>query len=214
MREYQKEFIEFALDHDVLRFGEFELKSGRISPYFFNTGLFNTGAALARLGEFYARAIIASEVEFDLLYGPAYKGIPLGASVAIAFANLHGRDIPFCFNRKEVKDHGEGGNILGAGLQGRVLIVDDVISAGTSVNESMEIIQNAGAQAVGVAISLDRREKGTAKDVSAVDEITERFGIPVHSIVTFFNIIEFLEESGDFGLELAALGDYRRRYGA
>jgi orotate phosphoribosyltransferase len=196
MQDYQKEFIAFAMQHGVLRFGSFKLKSGRQSPYFFNTGLFNSGLALARLGEFYARAIVASGVGFDLIYGPAYKGIPLGSSIAIAFATLYDRDVPFCFNRKEPKDHGEGGATLGAPLAGRVLIVDDVISAGTSVGESMAIINGAGANAVGVMISLDRQERGRG-ELSAVDDVKQRFGIPVNSILTLVNIIEFLTETDD-----------------
>lgn len=213
MRDYQREFIQFALDHDVLRFGDFTLKSGRQSPYFFNTGLFNSGRALARLGEFYARAIEANGIEFDLLFGPAYKGIPLGSAIAIAFANHHERDVPVCFNRKEVKDHGEGGQTLGAPLSGRALIVDDVISAGTSVNESMAIISAAGAAAAGVIIALDRQERGQ-DNRSAVDDIRARHGIRVFSIVTLVDILEFLGETGGRGAELAAIARYRENYGA
>jgi orotate phosphoribosyltransferase len=213
MHDYQRDFIDFALRHDVLRFGKFELKSGRISPYFFNTGLFNSGVALARLGEFYARAIVESGIEFDLIFGPAYKGIPLGAAIAISFANSFERNIPFTFNRKEVKDHGEGGGTFGAPLTGRVLIVDDVISAGTSVGESMAIIADGNAEAAGVMISLDRQEQGR-DDISAVDEVRRRHGIPVHSIVTLVNIIEYLENSGDFTAEIDAITRYRERFGA
>jgi orotate phosphoribosyltransferase len=213
MEDYQREFIEFALHHEVLRFGDFTLKSGRQSPYFFNTGLFNSGAALSRLGEFYARAIVASGVEFDLLYGPAYKGIPLGAAIAIAFSQMFDRDVPFCFNRKETKDHGEGGDTLGAPLSGKVLIVDDVISAGTSVGESMNIIQRAGASAAGVMISLDRQERGQA-DVSAIDEVRQRFGIPVYSILTVVNILEFLDKSHKMDEQVRAIMAYRDKYGA
>lgn len=213
MEDYQREFIEFALHHEVLRFGDFTLKSGRQSPYFFNTGLFNSGAALSRLGEFYARAIVASGVEFDLLYGPAYKGIPLGAAIAIAFSQMFDRDVPFCFNRKETKDHGEGGDTLGAPLSGKVLIVDDVISAGTSVGESMNIIQRAGASAAGVMISLDRQERGQA-DVSAIDEVRQRFGIPVYSILTVVNILEFLDKSHKMDEHVRAIMAYRDKYGA
>jgi orotate phosphoribosyltransferase len=213
MEDYQREFIEFALHHEVLRFGDFTLKSGRQSPYFFNTGLFNSGAALSRLGEFYARAIVASGVEFDLLYGPAYKGIPLGAAIAIAFSQMFDRDVPFCFNRKETKDHGEGGDTLGAPLSGKVLIVDDVISAGTSVGESMNIIQRAGASAAGVMISLDRQERGQA-DVSAIDEVRQRFGIPVYSILTVVNILEFLDKSHKMDEQVRAITAYRDKYGA
>ena len=213
MEDYQREFIEFALHHEVLRFGDFTLKSGRQSPYFFNTGLFNSGAALSRLGEFYASAIVASGVEFDLLYGPAYKGIPLGAAIAIAFSQMFDRDVPFCFNRKETKDHGEGGDTLGAPLSGKVLIVDDVISAGTSVGESMNIIQRAGASAAGVMISLDRQERGQA-DVSAIDEVRQRFGIPVYSILTVVNILEFLDKAHKMDEQVRAIMAYRDKYGA
>ena len=213
MHDYQREFIQFALDHDVLKFGDFTLKSGRQSPYFFNTGLFNSGRALARLGEFYARAIVSNDVEFDLLFGPAYKGIPLGSAIAIAFANRLDRDVPYCFNRKEIKDHGEGGQTLGAPLAGRALIVDDVISAGTSVNESMAIIKAAGASAAGVMIALDRQERGQDNS-SAVDDIWARHGIRVFSIVTLVNILEFLGETGGRETELAAIQRYREHYGA
>ncbi len=213
MHDYQRDFIDFALHHEVLRFGEFELKSGRISPYFFNTGLFNSGIALARLGEFYARAIIESGIEFDLIFGPAYKGIPLGAAIAISFANSFERDIPFTFNRKEVKDHGEGGSTFGAPLAGRILIVDDVISAGTSVGESIEIIADGNAEAAGVMISLDRQERGR-DNLSAVDDVRRRYGIPVHSIVTLVNIVEYLKNKGGFSTEINAIRHYRSRYGA
>jgi len=163
MQTYQQEFLDFAIDVGVLRFGEFTLKSGRISPYFFNSGLFDTGASLARLGRYYAQAIINSGIEFEMIYGPAYKGIPLAASLAIALADKHDRDVPYCFNRKEAKDHGEGGLIVGAPLKGRVLIIDDVISAGTSVRESVDIIRAAGATPAGVIIALDRQERGGAR---------------------------------------------------
>ena len=213
MQDYQRDFIDFALRHEVLRFGQYELKSGRLSPYFFNTGLFNSGVALARLGEFYAHAIVASGMEFDLIFGPAYKGIPLGAAVAISLADSYHQDVPYCFNRKEEKDHGEGGSTFGAPLVGRVLIVDDVISAGTSIGEAMAIIESKKAQAAGVMISLDRQERGRNK-LSATDEVRRRYGIPVHSIVTLVNIIEFLEESGDCGAEIDAITRYRSQYGA
>jgi len=212
MLDYQREFITFALAHDVLKFGEFTLKSGRQSPYFFNTGLFNSGRALAQLGDFYAQAIVANEIAFDILFGPAYKGIPLGSAIAIAFATSHDRDVPYCFNRKEAKDHGEGGNTLGAPLAGRALIVDDVISAGTSVGESMGIITAAGAEAAGVVIALDRQERGQ-ENRSAVDEVRQRHGIPVFSLVTLVNIIEYLEESGGRSGDLEAIAQYRRNYG-
>ena len=172
MQAFRREFIALAIAREVLRFGEFTLKSGRVSPYFFNAGQFNTGAALAALGGFYAAAIVAAGLRFDTLFGPAYKGIPLAASTAVALATEHARDVPWCFNRKEAKDHGEGGVIVGAPLTGRVLIVDDVISAGTSVRESLDLIANANAEAVGVAISLDRRERGTGSR-SAIQEVQE-----------------------------------------
>lgn len=212
MREYQKGFIDFALQHEVLRFGQFKLKSGRLSPYFFNTGLFNSGVALSRLGEYYASAIVASEIEFDLIFGPAYKGIPLGAAISIAFANVYKRDVPFAFNRKEVKDHGEGGKTFGAPLIGRVLIVDDVISAGTSVGESVAIIEGENAIAAGVMISLDRQERGPG-NISAVDDVKQRYGIPVYSIVTLVNIIEFLEDADGWKAEIDAITGYRSQYG-
>ncbi|MFP6682995.1 MAG: orotate phosphoribosyltransferase [Gammaproteobacteria bacterium] len=213
MHEYQRDFIDFALRHEVLQFGQFELKSGRISPYFFNTGLFNSGTALSRLGEFYARAIIESGIEFDQIFGPAYKGISLGATIAISFGNSFGRDIPFTFNRKELKDHGEGGNTFGAPLAGRVLIVDDVISAGTSVGESVKIISDGNAEASGVMISLDRQERGR-DNLSAVDDVRHRYEIPVHSIVTLVNIVEYLENESRFSAEINAIRHYRSRYGA
>ncbi|MGE0485105.1 MAG: orotate phosphoribosyltransferase [Gammaproteobacteria bacterium] len=212
MHDYQREFIEFAVQRGALRFGEFTLKSGRQSPYFFNTGAFDSGAALDRLGRAYAAAIVAHAPPFDLVYGPAYKGIPLGAAITIALARDFDRDVPFCFNRKEAKDHGEGGSTLGAPLAGRVLIVDDVISAGTSVNESMAIIGAAGATAVGVTISLDRQERGQG-ELSAAQEVTRTHGIPVGSIIGLADIVAWLEERGGHANELAAIAAYRERYG-
>jgi orotate phosphoribosyltransferase len=212
MEAYQREFIRFAVAEGALRFGEFTLKSGRVSPYFFNTGAFASGAALSRLGEFYAQAIAASHIGFDLLFGPAYKGIPLGAAIAIAFYRDHGQDLPFCFNRKERKDHGEGGETLGAPLAGRVLIVDDVISAGTSVNESMEIIARANARAVGVVISLDREERGSG-DLSAAQQVEREHGIPVGNIVGLGIVLEYLCEVGGYAREVAAIRAYRADYG-
>lgn len=209
---YQQDFIRFAISGNVLRFGEFTLKSGRISPYFFNAGLFNTGSALAELGRFYARAVLASGVQFDMVYGPAYKGIPLAATLAIALADQHGRDVPFAFNRKEAKDHGEGGVIVGAPLQGRILVVDDVISAGTSVRESAELITAAGATLAGVAIALDRQERGQDAG-SAVQEVERTYGIPVVSIANLNALLHYLADQGDQQAELAAVQDYRRRYG-
>jgi orotate phosphoribosyltransferase len=209
---YQQDFIRFAIAAEVLRFGEFTLKSGRVSPYFFNAGLFNTGAALAELGRFYARAVLASGVQFDMVYGPAYKGIPLAAALAIALADQHGRNVPFAFNRKEAKDHGEGGVIVGAPLQGRILVVDDVISAGTSVRESAELIAAAGATLAGVAIALDRQERGQGAG-SAVQEVERIYRIPVVSIANLSALLHYLAGQGDQQTELAAVQDYRRRYG-
>lgn len=216
MQDYQREFLRFALDQGVLRFGDFTLKSGRHSPYFFNAGLFNTGAALARLGRFYAAALQASDLPCDVLYGPAYKGIPLAAATAIALAEQHGRDVPYAFNRKESKDHGEGGLIVGHPLQGEVLIIDDVITAGTSVRESIDIIQAHGARPAGVLIALDRQERGQ-DERSAVQEVRQRFGIPVVSIATLADLVAFLEAS-PAGTAIppetvGAVRDYRSRYG-
>ncbi|SFI12134.1 orotate phosphoribosyltransferase [Modicisalibacter xianhensis] len=219
MQAYQREFIEFAIEQGVLKFGEFTLKSGRVSPYFFNAGLFRSGAALARLGRFYARAIIDSGIQADVLFGPAYKGISLAASTAVALADQHGRDMPFAFNRKEAKTHGEGGNIVGAELKGKVLIIDDVITAGTAIGEVMQLIDAAGAQAAGVVIALDRQERGQAGDEikpqSAIQEVEARYGMPVVSIVTLDQVLEYLEtQAGDELKPYApAIRDYRERYG-
>lgn len=213
MQTYQREFIAFAVERGALRFGEFTLKSGRRSPYFFNTGAFDSGAALDRLARAYAEAIVRDAPAFDVLFGPAYKGIPLGAAIAVALARDHGRDLPFCFNRKEAKDHGEGGSTLGAPLTGRVLIVDDVISAGTSVNESVDIIRGAGATPVGVMISLDRQERGADSGRSAAQEVTARHGMPVGSIVTLADVQSYLAELGDHAAELESIAAYRAEYG-
>jgi orotate phosphoribosyltransferase len=213
MAPYQQEFIQFAMQHGVLRFGEFVLKSGRTSPYFFNSGLFNSGGSLARLARFYAAAITASELEFDMLYGPAYKGIPLVAAVAMALNDEHGLDLPYCFNRKEAKDHGEGGVTVGAALEGRVLMVDDVISAGTSTRESVTIILTAGAIPTAAAISLDRQERGTGS-LSAIQEIEQDLGLRVISIVCLENLVEYLENNADMKAELQRLRAYRETYGA
>lgn len=212
MQPYQKDFIEFAIGHKVLCFGDYTLKSGRRSPYFFNTGLFSDGASLATLGHFYASAISASGVDFDMLFGPAYKGIPLATSVAIALAGTFRRNVPFCFNRKELKDHGEGGMLLGARLAGKVLIVDDVISAGTSVNNSVNIIRQAGAAPAGVAVAMDRQERGEGP-LSAVQEAEQRHKIKVVSVVTLDNVVEYMEVLKDMEANLERINDYRRRYG-
>ena len=210
MLDYQKEFIAYSLECGVLKFGEFQLKSGRISPYFFNTGLYNTGVKLGKLGEFYAQALIQSELKPDILYGPAYKGIPLVSAVSIAYSRLTGDDIPFAFNRKEPKDHGEGGEIVGSSLQGKVLIVDDVITAGTSVRESVDVIVRAGAVPAGVLIALDRQEKAQG-ELSAVQEVMECYKIPVISIINLENIIGYIKNNAAGQLE--AITDYRQRYG-
>ncbi len=208
---FRQDFIQFALEAKVLCFGEFKTKAGRLSPYFFNTGLFNDGGSLRRLGQFYAKAIDDSGVAFDMLYGPAYKGIPLVSTTAVALAEK-GRNVPFCFNRKEAKDHGEGGNTVGAPLTGRVLIVDDVISAGTSVRESVEVIRAAAAVPCGVVISFDRMERGTT-DVSAVDDVRDTFGLKVVSISTLDDLVSFLGGHPELAQQLRSVGDYRRKYG-
>jgi orotate phosphoribosyltransferase len=210
MLDYQKDFISYALDCGVLKFGKFLLKSGRTSPYFFNTGLFNTGAQLGKLGHFYAQALIQSGIKPDILYGPAYKGIPLVSATAIAYARLTASDIPFAFNRKEVKDHGEGGSLVGAPLSGKVIILDDVITAGTSVRESVDIIRNAGATPAAVLIALDRQEKGL-NNSSAIQEIRDRFDMPVIAIINLENIIDYL--TADAGDQLNAIKEYQRLYG-
>ncbi|MHB1083869.1 MAG: orotate phosphoribosyltransferase [Thiobacillus sp.] len=211
MSDYKAEFVKFAIASNVLCFGEFKTKAGRMSPYFFNAGLFNDGDKLKRLGEFYAKAIVDSGIVFDVLFGPAYKGIPLAASIVIALAGM-GRNIPFAFNRKEAKDHGEGGTVVGAELKGRVLIVDDVISAGTSVRESVELIRHSGAEPAGVVIALDRMERGSG-DKSAVQEVREQYDLPVVAVVTLDNLVEFLERNADRQSELQAVASYRASYG-
>ena len=210
MIDYKKEFITYSLECGVLKFGEFKLKSGRTSPYFFNTGLFDTGAKLAKLGEFYALALVSSGLSPDVLYGPAYKGIPLVSATSIAYAQVAGKDIPFAFNRKEAKDHGEGGEIVGASLVGKVLIVDDVITAGTSVKESVDIIVRAGAEPVGVLIALDRQEKAQSS-LSAVQEVMERYRIPVISIISLKDLIGFIESNLSDQLDVVL--SYRQKYG-
>lgn len=212
MRAYKSEFLELSLELGVLRFGEFTLKSGRKSPYFFNVGLFSTGYAAAKLGRYYASAIADSEIEFDMLFGPAYKGIPLATLAAAALAEHHDEDVPYSFNRKEAKAHGEGGNIVGAPLSGRVLIVDDVITAGTAVREAERIITGSGAELAGLVISLDRQEVGRDSR-SAVQELEQSLNIPVTSIVCLDDLIDLLEESSEYGEHLDAVLDYRKRYG-
>ncbi|ORU92517.1 MAG: orotate phosphoribosyltransferase [Cycloclasticus sp. symbiont of Bathymodiolus heckerae] len=212
MQNYKQEFIEFALSCDALKFGEFTLKSGRISPYFFNTGLFNTGERLRKLGQFYAHALIDSGIECDILYGPAYKGIPLVCAVSIGLSEVLDRDIPYVFNRKEVKDHGEGGLLVGSDLAGKALIVDDVISAGTSVRESVEIIKQANAQPAGVLISLNRQEKGRG-ETSAIDDVERSYGFKVASIICLADIISYLESSEGNAAHLSAIVKYRETYG-
>jgi orotate phosphoribosyltransferase len=213
MQAYQSEFIELARQCDVLKFGEFTLKSGRISPYFFNAGSFSSGRALATLGRCYARAIVASGVQFDVLLGPAYKGIPLAAATVVALAEHHGLDIPFAYNRKEAKAHGEGGMLVGAPLQGRVLIIDDVITAGTAVREVIAMIAEAGAELAGVAIGLDRQERG-AGELSAIQEVERAYQVPVLSIINMSHLIDYLENSdSDLTDALAGMKEYRERYG-
>jgi len=212
MENYQREFIELALQADVLRFGEFTLKSGRISPYFFNAGLFNTGRALARLGQYYADTIVDSGIQFDVLFGPAYKGIPLASACAIALADKHNRNVPYSFNRKEAKTHGEGGNLIGAPLRGKVLIVDDVITAGTAIRESMEIITAHGAQAAGVVIALNRQERGKAEK-SAIQEVEDMYQIPVISIIGLEHLISYITHQEKYMAFLPAVKAYRELYG-
>lgn len=212
MQAYQQQFIELALKHEVLRFGEFTLKSGRVSPYFFNAGLFNTGTALAELGKAYAAALVAQKIDYDILFGPAYKGIPLVATLAVALASGHQLDKPYAFNRKEAKDHGEGGNIVGAALKGNVLIVDDVITAGTAIREAVDIIAAAGANTCAVLIALDRQEKGKA-ELSAIQEVQRDYGIQVYSIITMTDLIDYLAAHGAAAEQLTAMRAYREQYG-
>ncbi|MBK5537944.1 orotate phosphoribosyltransferase [Pseudomonas sp. TH05] len=213
MQAYQRDFIRFAIDRGVLRFGEFTLKSGRTSPYFFNAGLFNSGSALAQLGRFYAAAIVESGISFDVLFGPAYKGIPLAAATAVALAEHHGQDLPWCFNRKEAKAHGEGGSLVGAPLKGDVLIIDDVITAGTAIREVMQIIASQeGAKAAGVLIALNRQERGNG-ELSAIQEVERDFGIPVVSIVSLNQVLQFLEDDPQLKQHLPAVKAYREQFG-
>ena len=212
MRAYKREFIELALELGVLRFGEFTLKSGRVSPYFFNAGLFNTGYAAAKLGRFYAAAIAESGVHFDMLFGPAYKGIPLATLAAASLAEQHDIDVPYSFNRKEIKAHGEGGSIVGAPLSGGVLVVDDVITAGTAMREAYQIILAAGAEIAGLVISLDRQERGQGP-YSAVQELKQSLGVPVFSIIQLDDLISILEESSEYEQYLDSVLSYRRQFG-
>ncbi len=211
MSDFTQQFIQFAIAKEVLRFGEFTTKAGRLSPYFFNSGLFNDGDSLMKLGEFYAAAIANSGVEFDMLFGPAYKGIPLVAAVSIALAR-QGSNVPYAFNRKEAKDHGEGGTIVGAALKGRVLIVDDVISAGVSVRESVEIIRAQGATPCGVAIAIDRQERGQG-ELSAVQEVQRDYSIPVVSIANLAGLIRYLDDAPELASHKTAIQQYRTQYG-
>lgn len=212
MKAYQREFIEFALEKQVLKFGEFTLKSGRKSPYFFNAGLFNTGSDLARLGRFYAAALADSGIEFDVLFGPAYKGIPIATTTVVALADHHNIDTPYCFNRKEAKAHGEGGSLVGSDLQGRIMLVDDVITAGTAIRESMEIIQHQGADLAGVLVAIDRQEKGKA-ELSAIQEVERDFGCRVTAIVSLSDLIAYLEEQGNASEHLESVKAYHAEFG-
>ena len=212
MEQYKRDFIEFALSRNVLKFGEFTLKSGRESPYFFNAGLFNTGADLARLGEFYAAAIQASVVDFDVVFGPAYKGIPIGTSVSVALFNRYGIDKPVCFNRKEVKDHGEGGNLIGSPLQGKILLVDDVITAGTAIRESMELISANKAELAAVLIALNRKERGKG-ELSAIQEVERDYQCQVLSIIDLDDLMQFIEQDPRYSSHLPEMRAYRAEFG-
>ena len=212
MKAYQREFIEFALERQVLRFGEFTLKSGRTSPYFFNAGLFNTGRDLARLGRFYAAALVDSGIDYDLVFGPAYKGIPIATTTVVALCDHHDKDVPYCFNRKEKKDHGEGGSLVGSELTGKVMLVDDVITAGTAIRESMEIIAAHDASLAGVLIALDRQEKGKG-ELSAIQEVERDFGCAIVSIIKLGDLINYLSEKSGMEAELASVSAYREQYG-
>ena len=212
MQVNKKRFIQLAISNHVLRFGEFTLKSGRSSPYFFNAGLFNTGAALAQLGSCYARVIVDRGLDFDVLFGPAYKGIPLVSAIAVALSVEHNIDKPYAFNRKEAKDHGEGGNIVGAEVHGRVLVVDDVITAGTAIREAVDIIAAEGGETTSILIALDRQEQGQG-ELSAIQEVQRDFGVSVHSIITMADLIAYIESDPDYGQHLDAMRAYRDQYG-
>jgi orotate phosphoribosyltransferase len=212
MTKYQQEFLNFAIKNEVLKFGEFTLKSGRISPYFFNFGLFQTGSSLAKLGDYYAQTIVDSKLEFDMIFGPAYKGIPLVSVIAANLYEKHGRDYPYAYNRKEVKDHGEGGNIVGAPLKGKVLIVDDLISAGTAIREAASIVEDNGAALAGIALSIDRQEKGLG-DKSASQEVEETYGIPVLHVIGLDNVIQHIETTVKDDDLIQRVYAYRENYG-
>ena len=212
MKAFQRDFIELAIERGVLKFGEFTLKSGRVSPYFFNAGLFNRGGDLAKLGRFYADALMDAGVEFDVLFGPAYKGIPIATTTAVALADSHNLNVPYCFNRKEVKTHGEGGNLVGSPLEGKVMLVDDVITAGTAIRESMTLIEQQQASLSGVLIALDRQERGNG-ELSAIQEVERDFGTQVISIVSLADVVAYLTEKGGFDSEISAINTYRENYG-
>lgn len=212
MKDYQREFIEFAMSKDVLKFGQFTLKSGRVSPYFFNAGLFNSGRDLARLGRFYAAALVDAKIQYDVLFGPAYKGIPIASATAVQLAELHDQDVPYCFNRKEAKTHGEGGNLVGSPLQGRIMLVDDVITAGTAIRESMDIIQANGANLAGVLIALDRQEKGKG-ELSAIQEVERDYNAEVTAIISLADLIEYLSDQPQMAEHLVQVQAYRQQYG-
>jgi orotate phosphoribosyltransferase len=212
MKAFQRDFIEFAIARGVLKFGEFTLKSGRVSPYFFNAGLFNRGGDLAKLGRFYADALVDAGVEFDVLFGPAYKGIPIATTTAVALADSHGQDVPYCFNRKEAKTHGEGGNLVGSPLSGKVMLVDDVITAGTAIRESMALIEQQQASLSGVLIALDRQERGKG-ELSAIQEVERDFNTQVIAIVSLADVVDYLNEHGDHDTHINAINTYRERYG-
>ena len=212
MKAFQRDFIEFAIERGVLKFGEFTLKSGRVSPYFFNAGLFNRGGDLAKLGRFYADALMDAGVAFDVLFGPAYKGIPIATTTAVALADSHKLDVPYCFNRKEAKTHGEGGNLVGSPLEGKVMLVDDVITAGTAIRESMTLIEQQQASLSGVLIALDRQERGNG-ELSAIQEGERDFGTQVISIVSLADVVAYLTEKGGFDSEISAINTYRENYG-
>lgn len=212
MKPYQQAFIEFALEKQVLKFGEFTLKSGRKSPYFFNAGLFNTGRDLAKLGRFYAAALAESGIDYDVLFGPAYKGIPIATTTAVALADHHDMDVPYCFNRKEAKDHGEGGNLVGSPLKGRIMLVDDVITAGTAIRESMAIIEANEAELAGVLIALDRQERGTG-ELSAIQEVERDYSCQVTSIISLADLVTYLEAQPEMAAHLEQVNAYRAEYG-